>query len=313
MLTSPIEHEKSYGQLVRCLEHLSVPTESDDELVELIFSRLNENEHSTSLYQAFFALVLGRKLGVVIERMAKIVADLLFDENEVLFQWDKKDAALHFLDELIGNGQRPSWLDEIFVRRVIERLLHHTNEYVQAGLINLLVGLVRSDLLSPLDPYLSSILVQFTDESLGDVVRCALAHAWLILVDKSREKSTPSSYRIVFAEQMNATPLADTVSVQIPRLIGDAGQETERQCLRLIESIAGEGRRFDDVLHFLAHDGCSEQIQRRARQLLFPEMNRDDDKETRVEHKSKERFEDELASILHWFEHPDEHMTLDCD
>jgi hypothetical protein len=68
---------------------------------------------------------------------------------------------------------------------------------------------------------------------------------------------------------------------------------------------------LDDVLDFLAHDGCSEQIQRQARRLLFPEMSKEDD--VQVENKTKERFEDELASILHWFEHPDEHMTLDCD
>ncbi|CAF2780559.1 unnamed protein product, partial [Rotaria sp. Silwood2] len=32
-----------------------------------------------------------------------------------------------------------------------------------------------------------------------------------------------------------------------------------------------------------------------------------------IEKKSNEILEDELSSILHWLEHPDEHMILDCD
>ena len=116
------------------------------------------------------------------------------------------------------------------------------------------------------------IFVQFSDESLGDVVWCALAHAWFILLTKSRE-------------------------------------ETERQCLWLIASI--RDRRLDDVLDFLALDGRFEKIQYRARRLLFLEMN--NEKDVEIEKKTNERFQDELASILHRFERPDKHMTLDCD
>lgn len=305
MLTSPIEDEKTYSHLLRCFQQLTVQSISDDDLVELIFSRVNEKHRSTLIYQSFFDLI--RTKSFVVERMSKIVDDLLFEHKDLLFQWDKKDCALHFLKELVSDGDCPSWLNEIFVRRVIETLLHHTNEYIQASLIDLLASLVQSNLLSPVDTYLNTILVQFTDESLGDVVRCALAHAWLILLNKSREE-TRESYRISFGEHVNPPSfVVNTVIAQIPRLIGDAGQETERQCLRLIESV-GTDRQLDDVLDFLAHDGCSEEIQRQARRLLFKEMSDDG-----IENKTKERFQDELAAILHWFEHPDEHMTLDCD
>ena len=307
MLAAPIEHEKSYSHLLCALEHQS---SIDMDLCELIFYRVNEKRHSTLIYQSFFRFILQRSLATSFaERMSKMVADLLFEEKELLFQWDKKDCALHFLGELVQRQICPSWLNESFLRRVMESLLQHTNEYIQASLIHLLASLVRAKLLSPFDSHLNNTFVQFTGDSLGDVVRCALAHGWSILLTKSRE-ATLDSYRFSFGEDVDPRWLVKTVIAQIPRLIGDAGQETERQCLRLIESIGEKDEQLDEVLVFLRDDGCSEEIQRQARRLLFPQIIEED---SNNENKAKERFEDQLASILHWFEHPDEHMTLDCD
>ncbi|CAF5196992.1 unnamed protein product, partial [Rotaria magnacalcarata] len=50
------------------------------------------------------------------------------------------------------------------------------------------------------------------------------------------------------------------------------------------------------------NDGCSNEIKEKASQLL----SISNDKTT--EKKNDEILDDELTSILHWLEHPDEHM-----
>jgi hypothetical protein len=156
-----------------------------------------------------------------------------------------------------------------------------------------------------LDNYLTSNFIQLTQYSLGDVVRCALAHAWYIILTKTNDDN--HNYQFSFGLNINRNSLLTIIIAQIPLLIGDGGHETEIQCLRLIEFIGGKTKELENVLDFLISDGCSNEIKMKASQLLSISN------EKIIEKKNDEILEDELSSILHWLEHPDEHMILDCD
>ncbi len=152
---------------------------------------------------------------------------------------------------------------------------------------------------------MTSNFIQLTEYSLGDVVRCALAHAWYIILTKTNDKN---NYQFSFGLNINRDSLLTIVIAQVPLLIGDGGHETEVECLRLIEFIGGKTKELENVLDFLVNDGCSNEIKEKACRLL----SITNDKMT-IEKKNDEILEDELSSILHWLEHPDEHMILDCD
>jgi hypothetical protein len=77
--------------------------------------------------------------------------------------------------------------------------------------------------------------------------------------------------------------------------------------LHLIEFIGGKNKELESVLDFLIHDGCSNEIKDKACRLLTNSNDKISEK------KNDEILEDELSSILHWLDHPDEHMILDCD
>ncbi|CAF4447356.1 unnamed protein product, partial [Rotaria sp. Silwood2] len=199
-----------------------------------------------------------------------------------------------------------------FLQSIIEKYVHNNNnEYIQASLIDFLAILIQYDLISPLDNYLTTNFIQLTHYSLGDVVRCSLAHAWYIILttatDKNVNETKEINYHFSFGLNTNFDSLLTIVINQIPLLIGDGGHETEIQCLRLIEFIGNKNNQLEKILEFLVNDGCSNEIKEKARQLLsisYDEI---------IEKKSNEILEDELSSILHWLEHPDEHMILDCD
>ena len=317
MLKGEIGNEKQYAQLMCCLDklhefHPSVDCLTKD-LCDTIIHRVLEKRRSTIVYQSLLNLILHVPQSTVyLELMVPMLEILLFEENEQWLQWDRKDCALHFLIQLVQTSKDktyPSWFTEAFLRRVIEKLVHHSSEYIQGSLIDLLGALVECDLLSPLDDYLTSNFVQLTQHSLADVVRCALAHAWYIVLTKSNDRShSAQPHRFSFGTTISHESLRSTVTAQIPLLIGDGGHETEIQCLRLIEYIGVENQPLANVLDFLVSDGCSDEIKSQARRLLLPTANA-----PIGEKKSNEILEDELSSILHWLDHPDEHMILDCD
>ncbi|CAF5225312.1 unnamed protein product, partial [Rotaria magnacalcarata] len=158
-----------------------------------------------------------------------------------LLQWDNQDCVLHFLIQFIKQDEYPSWFTNQFLQRIIEKFVHNTNEYVQGSLIDFLATLIEYDFISPLDNYLTTNFIQLTHYSLGDVVRCSLAHAWYIILTKATEKNLnekkENDYQFSFGINTNFDSLLTVVMAQVPLLIGDGGHETEIQCLRLIEFI----------------------------------------------------------------------------
>ncbi|CAF3627659.1 unnamed protein product, partial [Rotaria sp. Silwood2] len=138
---------------------------------------------------------------------------------------------------------------------------NNNNEYIQASLIDFLAILIQYDLISPLDNYLTTNFIQLTHYSLGDVVRCSLAHAWYIILttatDKNVNETKEINYHFSFGLNTNFDSLLTIVINQIPLLIGDGGHETEIQCLRLIEFIGNKNNQLEKILEFLVNDGCS--------------------------------------------------------
>ena len=318
MLTGENNHDKNFAQLMNCFEKLQEFNFSTSNLDDIIIDHVKNKTRITLVYQSFFNLILNstnRKC--YLKSIDSIIDSLLFQDTDQLLQWDNKDCVLHFLIQLIkktkisDHEEFPTWLTNEFLQRIIEKLVHNTNEYVQGSLIDFLATLVEYDLLSPLDNHLTSNFIQLTEYSLGDVVRCALAHAWYIILTKANVdhtiKATEYNYRFSFGLNTNLDSLTTMVIAQIPRLVGDGGHETEIQCLRLIEFLGEKSNELENVLDFLINDGCSNEIKEKARRL----SSIPNDKIT--EKKNDEILEDELCSILHWLDHPDEHMILDCD
>ncbi len=318
MLTGDNHPDKNFAQLINCFGKLQELNLSKTNLNDVIIDHVKNKKRTTLVYQSLFNLILNttnRKSSL--QSIYSIIDSLLFQDTDTLLQWDNKDCVLHFLIQLIKKSQSseheqlPSWFTNEFLQRIIEKLVHDTNEYIQGSLIDFLAALVEYNLLSPLDNYLTSNFIQLTEYSLGDVVRCALAHAWYIILTKANEdhtiKTTEHNYRFSFGLNTNHDLLATIVIAQIPLLIGDGGHETEIQCLNLIEFIGGKTKELENVLDFLINDGCSNEIKEKARRLLS--ISNDNI----TEEKNDEILEDELSSVLHWLEHPDEHMILDCD
>jgi hypothetical protein len=263
---------------------------------------VKNKKRTTMVYQSLFNLILNSTN--YLESIDTIIETLLFQDTDQLLQWDNKDCVLHFLIQLSKKTktQFPSWFNNEFLRRIIEKFVQNTNEYIQGSLIDFLATLIEHDLLSPFDNYLTTNFIQLTQYSLGDVVRCALAHAWFIILTKSNDLKP--AYPFSFGSNIDRDSLLKVIIAQIPLLIGDGGHETEVQCLRLIESLGIQNKELEIVLDFLLHDGCSNEIKEQAGRLLSSIPN---------ESKINEILEDEFSSILHWLEHPDEHMILDCD
>jgi hypothetical protein len=311
MLTGENDHDKNFAQLINCFEKLQEFGYTDHNLYDIIINHVKTKKRIAIVYQSLFNLILNisdRKS--YFESIHSIIEILLFQDTDKLLQWENQDCALHFLIELIKKvrvseeKKFPSWFTNEFLQRIIEKLVHNNNEYIQGSLIDLLATLVEYDLLSPLDNYLTSNFIQLTEYSLGDVVRCALAHAWYIILIKPNDKT---NYQFSFGLNINRDSLLTIVIAQIPLLIGDGGHETEIQCLHLIEFIGGKNKELESVLDFLIHDGCSNEIKDKACRLLTNSNDKISEK------KNDEILEDELSSILHWLDHPDEHMILDCD
>lgn len=311
MLTNVNNHDKNFAQLISCFTKLqefnSLPHMDNNNLYNIIINHVKTKKRTTIVYQTLFNLILNspnRK--DYLESIYSIVETILFQDMDKLLQWDNKDCVLHFLIELIKtNSQFPSWFTNKFLQEIIEKFVHNNNEYIQGSLIDLFAILVEYNLLSPLDNYLTSNFIQLTQYSLGDVVRCALAHAWYIILTKGNDKQ--DKYQFSFGTNIDQNSLLTIIIAQIPLLIGDGGHETEIQCLQLIEFIGGHTKELQNVLDFLVNDGCSNEIKKKASQLLSISS------EQFIEKKNNEILEDELSSILHWLEHPDEHMILDCD
>jgi hypothetical protein len=307
MLTEDNNSDKNFAQLINCFEKLQEFNLliNRNNLYDIIIEHVKNKKRITVVYQSLFNLILNttnRK--DYLESIYSIIEIILFQDMDKLLQWDNKDNVLHFFIELIKKNQIlefPSWFTNEFIQNIIEKFVHNNNEYIQGSLIDFLAILVEYNLLSPLDNYLTSNFIQLTQYSLGDVVRCALAHAWFIILTKGNDEQ--HNYRFSFGLNINSDSLLTIVIAQIPLLIGDGGHETEIQCLRLIEFIGGNTKELENVLDFLVNDGCSNEIKEKAARLLsIPN-----------EKKINEILEDELSSILHWLEHPDEHMILDCD
>ena len=296
------ENDKHFAQLINCFDKL-VDLHNRN-LYERIINEVKKKERSTIVYQSLFNLILhSSNRNDYLESIDSIIEKLLFEDIEQLFQWDKKDCVLHFLIQLTiaEKKQFPSWFNNQFLQRIIETFVLNNNEYIQGSLIDFLGTLVEHDLLSPFDQYLTSNFIQLSQYSLGDVVRCALAHAWFIILTKSN--SIHSNYPFSFGANTSRHLLVINIIAQIPLLIGDGGHETEIQCLRLIESLEMKTNELLPVLDFLLNDGSSNEIKIQAARLLsIPSAKQ-----------TNEILEDELHSILHWLEHPDEHMILDCD
>lgn len=310
MLTEENDHDKNFAQLINCFEKLqefNLLNNINNSLYNIIIDHVKNKTRTAIVYQALFYLILNssdRKH--YLESIYLIIETILFQDLDKLLQWDNKDCVLHFLIQLIQKNQQfPSWFTNEFLRQLIEKLVHNNNEYIQGSLIDFLATLVEYNLLSPLDDYLTSNFIQLTQYSLGDVVRCALAHAWYIILTKPNDNN--QNYQFSFGLNIDRTSLLTIVIAQIPLLIGDGGHETEIQCLNLIEFIGGKTKELENVLDFLVNDGCSNEIKEKAGRLLSIPNEKFHGK------KNNEILEDELSSILHWLEHPDEHMILDCD
>ncbi|CAF2980019.1 unnamed protein product [Rotaria socialis] len=315
MLTAEHDHDKNFAQLINCyekLEEFNLLINTNNNLYEIIISQVKNKKRTTLVYQSLFNLILHTtNKKAHFESIHSIVETLLFQDTDPLLQWDNQDCVLHFLIQFIKQNEYPSWFTNEFLRRIIEKFVHNTNEYVQGSLIDFLATLIAYDFISPLDNYLTTNFIQLTQYSLGDVVRCSLAHAWYIILTKATENNLnekkENDYQFSFGINTNFDSLLTVVMTQVPVLIGDGGHETEIQCLRLIEFIGKKDKGLDNILEFLMNDGCSNEIKEKASQLL----SISNDKTT--EKKNDEILDDELTSILHWLEHPDEHMVLDCD
>ncbi|CAF0796308.1 unnamed protein product [Adineta ricciae] len=303
MLVGDHYSDKLLAQLIVCFEKLQ---QSNEVSIKILIDHVKTRPQTTPVYQALFSLILHTTNNKdYLEAVGTIIETLTFQDLDQLFQWDKKDCVLHFLIQLVkASTDLPSWLTIEFLQRLVEKLVHNTNEYIQGGLIDFLATLVECSLLSPFDNYLTSNFIQLTEDSLGDVVRCALAHAWYIMLIKANVNPTgENKYEFSFGNNINENSLSTTVINQIPLLIGDGGQETEIQCLQLIEYLGPRTKELESVLDFLVNDGCSDEIKEKASRLLSKPIQK----------KMEEILEDELSSVLHWLEHPDEHMILDCD
>ncbi len=305
MLNGENDHDKNFAQLINCLDKLREFGLLINHLYDRIISHVKNTKRTTIVYQSLFNLILNTtEKKDYLESIYSILETLLFQDIDQLLQWDNKDCALHFLIQLTKttkSAQFPSWFTNEFFQRIIEKLVHSNNEYIQGSLIDFFATLVEYDLLSPLDHYLTSNFIQLTEYSLGDVVRCALAHAWYVILTKANDDH--SNYQFSFGLNINRDALLTIVIAQIPLLIGDGGHETEIQCLHLIEFLGTKNKELENVLDFLINDGCSNEIKEKAGQLLSISN----------EKKTDEILSDEFSSILHWLEHPDEHMILDCD
>jgi hypothetical protein len=300
MLTEENDNDKNFAQLINCFDKLQEFMNTN--LYDIIINHVKNKKRTTMVYQSLFNLILNSTN--YLESIDTIIETLLFQDTDQLLQWDNKDCVLHFLIQLSKKTktQFPSWFNNEFLRRIIEKFVQNTNEYIQGSLIDFLATLIEHDLLSPFDNYLTTNFIQLTQYSLGDVVRCALAHAWFIILTKSNDLKP--AYPFSFGSNIDRDSLLKVIIAQIPLLIGDGGHETEVQCLRLIESLGIQNKELEIVLDFLLHDGCSNEIKEQAGRLLSSIPN---------ESKINEILEDEFSSILHWLEHPDEHMILDCD
>ncbi|CAF1417267.1 unnamed protein product [Rotaria sp. Silwood1] len=316
MLTKENNHDKNLAQLIKCFEKLKEFNLiiNNNNLYDIIINHIKNKKRITIVYQSLFNLILNTTNKINnLESIYTILERILFQDNDKLLQWDNQDCVFHFLIQLIKNfhyNQYPSWFTKKFLQSIIEKYVHNNNnEYIQASLIDFLATLIQYDLVSPLDNYLTKNFIQLTQYSLGDVVRCSLAHAWYIILTKATNKNIIeiNNYYFSFDLNTNFDSLLTIVINQIPLLIGDGGHETEIQCLYLIEFIGNKNNKLDNILEFLVNDGCSNEIKEKARQLLS--ISNDEI----IEKKSNEILEDELSSILHWLEHPDEHMILDCD
>jgi hypothetical protein len=306
MLIEENDNDKNFAQLINCFDRLrEFGLLMNDNLYNIIIHHVKNNKRITSVYQSLFNLILNSSTNRkdYLESIVSIIELLLFQDTDQFLQWDTKDCVLHFLIKLskITKTEFPSWFTNEFLRQIIENFVHNTNEYIQGSLIDFLSTLIEYDLLSPLDNYLTTNFIQLTQYSLGDVVRCALAHAWFIILTKSND--IKHHYPFSFESNIDRNLLLNIIIAQIPLLIGDGGHETELQCLRLIESLGIKNKELEIVLDFLRHDGCSNEIKEQASRLLS----------ITNEVQINEILEDEFHSILHWLEHPDEHMILDCD
>ncbi|CAF1196339.1 unnamed protein product [Rotaria sordida] len=314
------DHDKILAQLINCFEKLqefNLLINIDYNLHDIIINHVKNKKRITIVYKSLFNLIINtinRK--IYLESIYSILEIILFQNNDKLLQWDNQDCVFHFLIELIKknfhSNQYPSWFTNKFLQSIIEKFVHNNNnEYIQASLIDFLATLIQYDLISPLDNYLTTNFIQLTHYSLGDVVRCSLAHAWFIILTKATDKNINKikeiNYYFSFELNINFNSLLTIIINQIPLLIGDGGHETEIQCLHLIEFIGNKNNELENILEFLINDGCSNEIKEKARQLLSIPNN------DIIEKKSNEILEDELSSVLHWLEHPDEHMILDCD
>ncbi|CAF1935917.1 unnamed protein product [Rotaria magnacalcarata] len=315
MLVEEHDHDKNFAQLINCyekLEEFNLLMNTNNNFYAIIINQVKKKKRTTLVYQSLFSLILNAtNKKAHFESIHSIVETLLFQDTDPLLQWDNQDCVLHFLIQFIKQDEYPSWFTNQFLQRIIEKFVHNTNEYVQGSLIDFLATLIEYDFISPLDNYLTTNFIQLTHYSLGDVVRCSLAHAWYIILTKATEKflneKKENDYQFSFGINTNFDSLLTVVMAQVPLLIGDGGHETEIQCLRLIEFIGKKDNGLDNILEFLMNDGCSNEIKEKASQLL----SISNDKTT--EKKNDEILDDELTSILHWLEHPDEHMVLDCD
>lgn len=292
--------EKTFAQLIICAEKFS-PT-IDEHLTEKLIEDLRKKNYSAFVYQALFDYLLHCPNRIIhLEKIHSIIEYLLLKKLDPLYQWDHQDCLLHFLKQICETQQYPSWFNNEFLRQLIEQFVHSTNEYLQGSLIDLFSSLIERQHLSPMDDYLTKNFIQLTDDSLGDVVRCALAHVWLIILIQSNTSN--EHYRFSLGSNIDRENLIEIINKQIPLLIGDGGQETEVQCLHLIQSLERINEQLKKVLEFLFNDGASKEIKEHAGRLLGKTMMNE----------MNDILEEEFQSILHWLEHPDEHMILDCD
>ncbi|CAF4445357.1 unnamed protein product, partial [Rotaria sp. Silwood2] len=249
MLTKENNHDKNLSQLINCFEKLqefNLLIDNNNSLYDIIINHIKNKKRITIVYQSLFNLLVNTtNKKNIFESIYSILERILFQDNDKLLQWDNQDCVFHFLIQLIKifhHDQYPSWFTNEFLQSIIEKYVHNNNnEYIQASLIDFLAILIQYDLISPLDNYLTTNFIQLTHYSLGDVVRCSLAHAWYIILttatDKNVNETKEINYHFSFGLNTNFDSLLTIVINQIPLLIGDGGHETEIQCLRLIEFI----------------------------------------------------------------------------
>ncbi|CAF0901717.1 unnamed protein product [Rotaria sordida] len=185
--------------------------------------------------------------------------------------------------------QFPFWLTSPFLQRLLEKFVHHADEYIESNLIDVFSILVKYDYLSPFDSYVSRNFTQLTQYSLDDIVCCALIRSWFIILRKSNEHQI-DHYHFACGSTITSKKLLTTVITQIPLSIGLKDQL------------------LDNVIDFLFHDDYSDEIKMKARQLIC-HLSVDQS----INKTSIEILDEEFRSILHWLEHPDEYLILDCD